>query len=100
MRSLVAGNGLDVVVDNRVKASSLEVTLGELLETLAVEGVLKVLQCQGILKDIGYFITVVVSKSSRYIRKQHEPSVTAARLATVAGAADTSPAATTAAMVA
>lgn len=104
VRSLIAGNGLDVVVDNRVEAGSLEVALGELLKTLAVEGVLEVLQRQGVLEDVS--CTQQLASDSieigrvRANQQNNEPSVTAARLATVAGAAETSPAATTAAIVA
>lgn len=52
---LVAGNGLDVVVNLGVEASVLEVFLGVLGETLTIEGVLEVLQGQSILEDIGCF---------------------------------------------
>ena len=51
--SLVSSNGLEVVVDGRVEASVGKVLLAELLETLAVEGVLEVLKGQSILEDVG-----------------------------------------------
>jgi hypothetical protein len=53
VRSLVTGNSLDVVVESRVEAGSGEVRLGVLLEGLAVEGVLEVLEGQSVVEDVG-----------------------------------------------
>lgn len=55
MGSLIASNALEVVVDLGVKTGVLEVLLVVLGKTIAVEGVLEVLQSQSILKNVGYF---------------------------------------------
>jgi hypothetical protein len=50
--SLVGTDGRDAGADIRAKAGSLEVSLGEVGETLHVEVVLKVLEGQGIVEDL------------------------------------------------
>lgn len=54
MRLLVGADLLDVVVDGAVEAGSGKGSLVKLGKTVAVEGVLEVLQGQGIVEDVGY----------------------------------------------
>ncbi len=49
---LVRGNCLQVGVKGCVEASAGKVGLGEVLEGFLVEGVLEVLQCQGVVEDV------------------------------------------------
>lgn len=93
---LVAGNGLDVVVDLGVEAGALEVLLRVLLEALAVEGVLEMLKGQSILENVG---CVMLDGVINQLMLLCSPSVMPARLSRV-GAAVQRPAATTAATVA
>lgn len=54
MVRLILTDALEVVVEGRVEASVREVRLGELGETLTVEGVFEMLQGQGIVEDVTY----------------------------------------------
>jgi hypothetical protein len=56
MVRLVLGNLLDVVVEGLVETSVGEVLLGELVEAVTVEGVLEMLQSQGVVENNAYSI--------------------------------------------
>ena len=51
--ALILGDLLQVGVEGRVEASVGKLLLGELLQTLAVEGVLEVLKGQSVVEDGG-----------------------------------------------
>ena len=51
VRLLVLCHDLEVLVEFRAKASFRELLLGEVLESLAVEGVLEVLERQSVVED-------------------------------------------------
>lgn len=53
MVALILRNLLQVGVKGRVETGVGELLLGELLETLAVEGILEVLESQGVVEDGG-----------------------------------------------
>ncbi len=53
MDGLVAGDGLQVIVEILVEASVGELLHREVGETFAVELVLEVLKCEGIVENIG-----------------------------------------------
>jgi hypothetical protein len=54
MVSLILANLLQVAVEGGIKAGISELLLCELLQSLAVEGVLEVFQGKGIVKDISW----------------------------------------------
>ena len=53
MGRLVRGDFLEVGVEGGVEAGGLEVGLGEIFEAVAVEGVFKVLEGEGVVEDVG-----------------------------------------------
>lgn len=53
MVSLILSNLLHVIVEGGVEAGVRELLLGELCQSLAVEGVLKMLQSQSIVENVG-----------------------------------------------
>ena len=53
MSRFVRGDFLEVAVESGIEAGVCKVGLGEVLETLSVEVVFKVLQGEGIVEDVG-----------------------------------------------
>lgn len=64
MGSLIAGDGLEVGVNLGVESGVLEVGLGVLGETITIEGILEMLQGQGILENVGCFMLDLASEFS------------------------------------
>ena len=53
MSRFVRGDFLEVAVESGIEAGVCKVGLGEVLETLSIEVVFKVLKGQGIIEDVG-----------------------------------------------